>query len=154
MYFIKVNDGVADANEIINMDQLRQKFPNVSFPAIPTAEILQAFGYNFYEDVSQPALNYDEKAINNGIVLDNGIYKTSWTKVKKEGDELQAVIDGIASTIKSQRNDKLKSSDWTQAKDIPESISTPWATYRQALRDLPLQEGFPLTVVWPVEPTA
>jgi hypothetical protein len=58
----------------------------------------------------------------------------------------------LAADIRSQRNALLSESDWTQANDIPDSISTPWATYRQALRDLPQQDGFPVTIVWPAKP--
>lgn len=63
-----------------------------------------------------------------------------------------ANTEKIADDIRSQRNTLLSESDWTQAKDIPDSISTPWATYRQALRDIPQQAGFPETAVWPVKP--
>lgn len=37
---------------------------------------------------------------------------------------------------------------------IGEAISGSWATYRQALRDLPEQEGFPLNINFPVPPNA
>ena len=59
------------------------------------------------------------------------------------------------------RNNKLFKSDWTQTIDSPltESKKTEWATYRQALRDLPsttkpsLDENGQLTNVdWPDEP--
>ena len=31
-------------------------------------------------------------------------------------------------------------------------LSGDWATYRQALRDIPAQEGFPYDIVWPTKP--
>lgn len=31
-------------------------------------------------------------------------------------------------------------------------LSGKWATYRQALRDIPQQDGFPFNVVWPAKP--
>jgi hypothetical protein len=42
--------------------------------------------------------------------------------------------------IKLWRNAKLAQSDWTQLPDAPVD-KTAWATYRQALRDLPAQGG-------------
>jgi len=45
----------------------------------------------------------------------------------------------------------LKESDWTQVADAPVDQSA-WADYRQALRDVPQQEGFPQEVVWPNPP--
>ena len=56
-----------------------------------------------------------------------------------------------ASEIRSYRYAELISSDWTQVADAPVDQAA-WATYRQALRDVPEQEGFPNTVVWPVKP--
>lgn len=64
----------------------------------------------------------------------------------------KAEIEAKADEVRAQRNNKLARSDWTQGKDIPDSVSTPWATYRQELRDLTAQKGFPFNVVWPQEP--
>ena len=54
-----------------------------------------------------------------------------------------------AKGIRQTRDKKLKDLDWTQGKDIADSISTPAATLRQALRDVPTQAGFPWEVTWP-----
>ena len=54
-----------------------------------------------------------------------------------------------ADSVRQTRNYRLKELDWTQGKDIPDSISTPAATLRQALRDVPTQAGFPWEVTWP-----
>ena len=57
-----------------------------------------------------------------------------------------------ATAVRADRNQKLGQTDWTQGKDIADNISTAWATYRQALRDVPSQAGFPWTVQWPTQP--
>lgn len=49
------------------------------------------------------------------------------------------------------RNSLLIQSDWTQVADAPVDQAA-WATYRQALRDIPSQAGFPNEVTWPVAP--
>ena len=48
----------------------------------------------------------------------------------------------------------LASSDWSQLSDAPLSSSkkTDWATYRQALRDLPENTEDPKEVTWPLQP--
>lgn len=56
-----------------------------------------------------------------------------------------------AKTIRDERNTKLTESDWTQVADAPVD-KTAWATYRQALRDISAQEGFPWTITWPTQP--
>ena len=57
----------------------------------------------------------------------------------------------LADIVRQQRDNLLASSDWTQVADAPVD-QTAWATYRQALRDLPQQEGFPESVTWPEQP--
>ena len=52
--------------------------------------------------------------------------------------------------IRDQRNNLLASTDWTALSD--NTMSSAMAAYRQALRDLPAQEGFPHAVTWPSKP--
>lgn len=56
-----------------------------------------------------------------------------------------------AGSIRTTRNQKLKDTDWTQVADAPVD-KAPWSTYRQSLRDITTQSGFPWTVQWPAEP--
>jgi hypothetical protein len=56
-----------------------------------------------------------------------------------------------AKAIRSQRTDKLKGSDWTQVADAPVDKAA-WAAYRQALRDITAQSGFPWDTQWPTQP--
>lgn len=58
-----------------------------------------------------------------------------------------------AQTIRQQRNQLLDKSDWTQVLDSPVN-QTAWATYRQNLRDISTQAGFPWNTVWPQPPAA
>lgn len=53
--------------------------------------------------------------------------------------------------VRKDRNKLLSDSDWTQVADAPVD-KTAWATYRQALRDITSQSGFPWTVEWPEQP--
>jgi len=59
----------------------------------------------------------------------------------------------MAQLIRQERTLKLRNSDWSQLADVPESIRAAWARYRQALRDVTEQPGFPHQVDWPVFPT-
>ena len=56
-----------------------------------------------------------------------------------------------AKSVRTQRGEKLKDCDWTQVADAPVD-QTAWAAYRQALRDITGQEGFPWTITWPEQP--
>ena len=59
--------------------------------------------------------------------------------------------DRAAVEIRTERDAKLTQSDWTQVIDAPIDQAA-WATYRQALRDIPSQTGFPNEITWPTEP--
>ena len=53
--------------------------------------------------------------------------------------------------VRAERDGLLMNSDWTQVDDSPVDKSA-WATYRQALRDLPQADGFP-DVAFPTPPS-
>jgi len=57
----------------------------------------------------------------------------------------------LAEKIRRDRTQRLKDSDWTQVADAPVNQAA-WATYRQALRDVPTQAGFPWDIQWPTKP--
>jgi len=60
--------------------------------------------------------------------------------------------DRKAAEVRTERNAKLAATDWTQGADTPQVIKDKYAPYRQALRDIPTQTGFPNDVVWPEQP--
>ena len=60
-----------------------------------------------------------------------------------------------AKSVRASRDEKLKDCDWTQVADA--LLDAPvdkavWATYRQALRDVTTQTGFPWEISWPDQP--
>jgi hypothetical protein len=67
------------------------------------------------------------------------------------GEPLPPSYEDVAEQVRSQRNRLLAESDWTQMPDAPVDRSA-WAVYRQALREVPQQPGFPFDVVWPEAP--
>lgn len=64
---------------------------------------------------------------------------------------IQQAAQQQADDIRQDRNALLAASDWAMAPDATTDKDA-WATYRQALRDVPQQPGFPNSVVWPVKP--
>jgi hypothetical protein len=57
-----------------------------------------------------------------------------------------------SANIRQIRNELISETDWTQGKDILNSVSSKYTTYRQALRDITTQTGFPWTIEWPTKP--
>lgn len=56
--------------------------------------------------------------------------------------------------IRVERNNLIALSDWSMLPDAPLTVEQvdAWVAYRQALRDVPQQAGFPADVTWPVAP--
>lgn len=68
--------------------------------------------------------------------------------------EEQAWSDGadtrVAIAVRKERDALLAATDWMANSDV--TMTSGWATYRQALRDVPAQSGFPNTITWPTKP--
>jgi len=52
--------------------------------------------------------------------------------------------------VRNQRDRLLAETDWMALSDV--TMSNAWTAYRQALRDIPAQAGFPFSVTWPTKP--
>lgn len=119
-----------------------------------TGEITGEFGAS---DPNQPFSNFvgsDESYIEGSY--DNTKFKISDGKAVSIGTA--KLREQAIAEMKSERADKLLRSDWTQGADSPlsDSKKAEWATYRQALRDLPTTHAKILTidnVTWPEEPS-
>ena len=73
--------------------------------------------------------------------------------LKSEADQ-QAYQDSIKSRgVRGERDKLLAETDWRDLPSYPGTNQAGWRTYRQALRDLPSQAGFPNNVTWPAKPT-
>ena len=60
----------------------------------------------------------------------------------------------IWADIRSKRDGLLAETDWVvvKAQEVGEAVPAAWATYRQALRDLPANTADPANPVWPTKP--
>ena len=59
-----------------------------------------------------------------------------------------------AKSVRASRDTLLAECDWVAIKafETGTPVSAQWATYRQALRDMPAQDRFPWSVEWPTNP--
>ncbi len=61
------------------------------------------------------------------------------------------VLDEEAKRVaRAERDKRLHDCDWTQLHDVPGDVQEAYRPYRQALRDVPAQEGFPHEIEWPI----
>tara|TARA_Y100001963_G_C6734412_1_gene425594 strand:- start:380 stop:658 length:279 start_codon:yes stop_codon:yes gene_type:complete len=86
------------------------------------------------------------------IDCDTGSTKVE-TMSSEEVSKLARPASEKAHAIRESRTSRLAETDWTQAADIPADTKSKWTAYRQNLRDIPTQSGFPNSVTWPSEPS-
>lgn len=132
---------------------LRRDNPNTSFSkAIPENVLAQ---YGVYSVVLEDKPSYNERlqSVEQKLIpeLENNRWILKWSIIDKTATQIQEYDNNKASEARLERNFLLTSSDWTQLADAPVD-KTAWATYRQALRDITEQDGFPNLIEWPVEP--
>ena len=77
---------------------------------------------------------------------------------KREAYNGEVTVEDIPMTAeeaRAKRDKLLADTDWTQVLDAPIDATTreAYRVYRQALRDIPEQEGFPSTIIWPKLPS-
>lgn len=117
-----------------------------------TAELLDVLGADVVFAAPTPVITKYQIAYRDGAELIGDKWYAKYSVADMDA-EAQAAADATqAAAVRATRNARLKDSDWSQGKDISDAISTVWATYRQALRDVPAQSGFPWEVTWPSQP--
>jgi hypothetical protein len=79
----------------------------------------------------------------------DGSWAEEIVKVEISDEQYQNNIAARAQAVRADRDRMLASCDWTQIADASVPNKEAWATFRQALRDVPLQAGFPFNVQWP-----
>lgn len=133
------------------ISDLRVKFPQISFPdkipedSLPDGVVPVVFG-------PKPAHNPDTEMLSQGMPqFVDGVWRADYSVVPLPLHELQFRLQTLAGAVRNQRNIYLQQSDWTQLADAQVDRAA-WAAYRQALRDVPSQDGFPRNVNWPTKP--
>lgn len=149
MYYAKQTDAG------FQITVLKVLFPDTSFPDTgPDANWLADSGVYPVED----HLYFDSNVYKrNGIepTLMNGMVYTAELVALTDEDKAQHEADRLAqlaSVAREQRNSLLAGSDWTQLVDYLKLDKSDWTVYRQALRDMTKQAGFPSVIIWPIAP--
>lgn len=132
---------------------IRSMYPNTSFPLEIKDTDLPDGLVIVYPELEIPSIQSGKKIEESLPVLVNGKYHRKYVLVNISNEENLQLTASKAMEVRMKRDQLLAKSDWTQFKDISESVSTLWAPYRQALRDITDQPGFPFNIVWPQDPS-
>ena len=151
--FAKITNGQLDRFPYTAGD-LRRDNPNTSFPGQIPMETMVSHG--MVEVTQKPAPLHDgtTQYVEFGPVpeLENGVWVLQPRVCQLNQDQLADRRESAASAVRGERDALLAATDWAGLSDV---IMTPEMTaYRQALRDITLQPGFPHNVLWPTKPGA
>ena len=141
-------------NEILEIGDSFTLFPNTSFPSnkidyqfLQENSVLEVVSWEHFNEENENLI------VAEPYIKDGKVYtclKVAKTEAELQDDALKVQL-AKENEVRIQRNQLLKESDWTQVADAPVD-KTAWAVYRQALRDVTAQEGFPFNVVFPNPP--
>lgn len=158
-----------DSGQVIYETEFRRLHPNTSMPKPLTEEVINDFGGDVvFEGAQSTGGTVYQYSQQDGVELVNGKWFTKYILAPNFTDytddegvlhtaEAQEVAykavkdEAQAKSVRDTRNKMLSDCDWTQLADSTADKAT-WATYRQALRDLPMQTGFPFDVIYPDAP--
>jgi len=161
---------VRSSGEVKNQGEIRKLNPNVSLPKVWNSNVYETLGIDPVFETPKPDTTGDYKVVvRNGVEQDsNNNWVQAWverdmfsdttedgvttTKAEHEAAYQTRLDADAADSVRAERETKLKASDWMALSDV--TMTAEWSTYRQALRDVPEQAGFPHTVTWPTEPGA
>ena len=152
--------------EVMLEDQFRRYQKDNGGPSWDrtTNEVLEALGADIvFEGAQATGGTVYQYSMRSGVEQIEGKWYTKYilgpvfantedaTAVEQEAAYKAQKDAEFAANARSQRDTLLTQTDWTQVADAPVDKAA-WAAYRQALRDVPQQIGFPTTITWPVKP--
>lgn len=130
--------------------------PEVSFPNRGWSdEDLAPYGYaELHFPLEHPFPNNHEKLVETTPKNIDGKWYIQFEVIPMTEDEIRITDTIKYSDVIAERNQLLLNSDWTQNNDSPlsEEVIELWKAYRQQLRDLTKQSGFPWDIEWPQQP--
>ena len=159
---------IRTSGQVMYESEFRTLFPNTSLPQQLTEALINDLGADVvFEGAQASGGTVYQYSQAQGVEQVNGKW---YTKYVLGPVFIDTVVDGVTTTalehetaykaqkdaeqaksVRATRDAKLAECDWTQVADAPVDKAV-WATYRQALRDITAQTGFPWTVTYPEKP--
>ena len=163
---------IRELGEVMYIDEFRAYQHTNGGPSwgTTTTEVLEALGadvvfegpqatggtvyqYSQASGVEQVDGKWYTKYVLGPVFIDQVVDGVTTTAAEQEVAYKASKDAEQAKSVRATRGDKLAECDWTQVADSPVDKAV-WATYRQALRDITAQSGFPWTITWPDAPGA
>lgn len=136
-----------------SISDLRLDNPGTSFPKVTPDATLAAYGVYSVSDTPRPNADYTKNVVEDEPRQVDGKWTQVWNVSDASPEEISARIAEKSKSVRSDRNYLLQQTDWMALQDA-DPMSPAWASYRQALRDITKQAGFPFDVTWPDRPSS
>lgn len=147
---------IRETGAVVYDNELRAYLKENNGPSydVLTPEVMEAIGVDPVLEGPQAQPTRYQVAFRDGVEQIDGVWYTKYS-VADMDEEAKAATDAAQAVgVRAQRDAKLAESDWRVIKAL--ESGTPqdfdWAAYRQALRDITSQTGFPWEIQWPVAP--
>ena len=161
-----------ETKKVMSQGEWRRHHANTSFPRVWTQATLDSLMLDPVFPTPQPDAGQYQTAVRDGVEQDaKGNWVERWTirdmftdytndhgvthtKAEQEA-AYQAVLDETAAKgVRQQRDRLLAECDWIVIMHTEKGTNIPaaWEIYRQSLRDITAQAGFPHNVQWPAKP--
>ena len=141
---------IRESGQVMYESEFRALFPNTSLPLL-TEAVLNELGADVVLEGAQAQPTRYQIAFRDGVEQIGNNWHTKYSVSDLDADGIAAKDAEQAKSVRDTRNILIAECDWTQVEDSPVDKAA-WATYRQALRDLTLQAGFPFDVTYPTKP--
>lgn len=120
-----------------------------------TAEQRTEFDVHFVHQIPKPNVDHTFNITEADPEFKDGNWFQVWVVSDATAEEVEQRTNEKATAVRAERNALISGCDWTQLPDSPlNSLQrADWVEYRQALRDITAQDGFPWEISWPTPPT-
>lgn len=142
--FVKVDDKDNVIQYPYSFGNLRMDFPNISFPEDANEGTINYLGVYRVQQTERPVYDDTVNELIDAVELVNEKWVQKWI-IGNLNEELATM------NARRKRQMLLSETDWMALSD--NVLTEDWAAYRQALREVPQQTGFPFEVIWPVKPS-
>ena len=130
------------------LGQLRRDNPQTSFPKLIPDGLLESYDvYPYTRPIAPEYDNLSHRLTEGAFEQVDGAWVLPYVVE-------QQPLEQAERNIRSRRDGMLQETDWIVIKSYErgQNIPAEWELYRQALRDITEQAGFPYEVTWPTKP--
>jgi hypothetical protein len=145
--------GPIDSSPPLLYTNLKHLYPDFAFSEKATPSETESFGYGVYERIAfNPDIPYNKTAVDTTLAKqDDGVWRNTLIIRDATPEEIYERTEAKAKEVRRIRDRDLRLTDWTRLDDVnlSDEKKNQYLTYRNLLRDVPQQPGFPWNINYP-----